>query len=211
MGLPWGRTVKWHHVSLSALCDISRLSHFCVLPFIWALKIEDGKESMKEEERGEEEGRGLPAQGAPTTQCVQGSASHFSFLSSVSWTCAGSTQTCFRLVWSNPGKWPGFFICKITWRWLEAWNKITCMKPLAYRWNAQQSLNIISLNSYYFTLLRNRGKWGSYPHLGMKTWAGGTLRRQWAPCKWRPCQPLGSMLHQARGQLWSRKASWWLS
>ena len=108
--------------------------------------------------------------------------------------------------WSNPGKWPGFFTCKITWRWLGAWNKITCMKPLAYKWNAQHSLNMISLYSYYFTLLHNRGKWGSYPRLGMKTWADGTLRRQWAPWKWRPCQPR-SLLHQAHGQLWSWKAS----
>lgn len=69
-GASVGRTVKGIMSVFLPLLHISR-SHFCVLT-AWALKIEDGKESMKEEERGEEEGRGLPAQGAPTTTMCPG-------------------------------------------------------------------------------------------------------------------------------------------
>ena len=75
-GASLGRTLKGImsvflpllHLSLSlSLSLISVFSgHIC------ALKIEDGKESMKEEGRGEEEGRGLPAQGAPTTAMCPG-------------------------------------------------------------------------------------------------------------------------------------------
>ena len=53
-GASVGRTVKGIMSVFLPLLHISR-SHFCVLT-VWALKIEDGKESMKEEERGEEEG-----------------------------------------------------------------------------------------------------------------------------------------------------------
>lgn len=59
-GASVGRTVKGIMSVFLPLFVYLSLSHFCVLT-IWALKIEDGKESMKEEERGEEEGRGLPA------------------------------------------------------------------------------------------------------------------------------------------------------
>ena len=51
-GASVGRTVKGIMSVFLPLLHISR-SHFCVLT-VWALKIEDGKESMKEEERGEE-------------------------------------------------------------------------------------------------------------------------------------------------------------
>lgn len=71
-GASLGRTVKG---IMSVFLPLLHLSLSLISVFsghIWALKIEDGKESMKEKGRGEEEGRGLPAQGAPTTAMCPG-------------------------------------------------------------------------------------------------------------------------------------------
>lgn len=102
MGLSVGRTVKGIMSSLSAPFAYLSLSHFCVLT-IWALKIEDGKESMKKRRGGGR--KGIASSGSTShTMCPGLCLLRFSFLSSVSGTCAGNTQTCFRLDLVQPGK-----------------------------------------------------------------------------------------------------------